>query len=166
MKAPQFLATHVLGLAVLTGSQAIAAEGSQCTSIADSAARLACYDAALKPRPGLARESAARSAPAPTAADAAPAKQSRFVSMFGLTPKSDHMEADRLGLKATVVAVQMQASGEVITLDNGQVWRITQYLRDPFVETHDAVTINPASLGSFLMARASGGDSVYVKRLR
>jgi mRNA degradation ribonuclease J1/J2 len=69
-------------------------------------------------------------------------------------------------LHAMVAQVQMNPSGQVITLNNGQVWQLTEYQRDPFVKAGEGVVIDPASLGSFLMAAERGGLSVRVKRLR
>jgi hypothetical protein len=170
------LTCSVLVVAVMVGGQVFAANASLCVTIADPAARLVCYDAALKPLPATApapiQHAATASVAAPsvsagtTVAAAAPAKESRLSSMFGLQPKTDRSNAAKLRLEATVIDVMMRPSGQIITLDNEQVWQITEDLRDPFVKIHDAIVINPASLGSFQMMRAKGGGAVRVKRLR
>ena len=166
-----------LALAALCGTRLLAADGSLCVDIADPAKRLACYDAALMPArgapaaamPAAPAEHATSAAQSPTPATLAPsppaAKDSRLYSMFGLHSKPDK-ESARLRLTATVVAVQMRPTGEVITLDNDQVWQIAEYRSDPFVEVHDAIVIDPATLGSFLLSHARGGAGVRVKRLR
>lgn len=84
--------------------------------------------------------------------------------MFGLLPK--RQKQDRLQLQASVVDIQVRRDGQIVTLDNDQVWMITEPQANPFAEPDEAIVIDPASLGSFLMSRASGGGSVRVKRLR
>ena len=171
-----------MAIAALATVRGFAADVSLCTSIADPAARLICYDAALRPAPGAAaakvQPPAAPNPVAPSAGPAAPtstppatvpapaAKSSGILSAFGLSSKPHKHAEERVSLKATVTDVQMRASGQLITLDNEQVWEITEYLRDPFVKAHDAIVIDPASMGSFLMSRASGGGGVRVRRIR
>ena len=174
-----------VGIAALATVRGFAADASLCTSIADSAARLICYDAALRPAPGAAPAAVVQPVVAPptsasaqavavpqaatpaAAQPAAPAARSTgILSAFGLSSKPTRHTEERVSLKATVTDVQMRASGQLITLDNDQVWQITEYQRDPFVKAHDAIIIDPASMGSFLMSRASGGNGVRVRRLR
>lgn len=166
MKSWQLLSGPILSLALLAGNPAFAADDSHCTSVTDSAARLACYDAAHNLHPNIA---AVRATPSPASSSkpVAPTAEPAQVaqSAFGLPPKVDQRKEARR-LTATVVALQNVPVGQVFTLDNGQVWQIGDYLREPYVRLHDAVVINRQALGSFLMVRASGGDSVRVKRLR
>ena len=104
--------------------------------------------------------------PPPTPVAAAPAVAKGGVStLFGLLPKKDKPKADT-SLHAVVTQVQMRAAGQLITLDNGQVWQLTEYQRDAFVKADEGVVIDPASLGSFLMSAERGGLSVRVKRVR
>ena len=86
-------------------------------------------------------------------------------TLFGLLSKKDKPKADT-SLHAVVTEVQMRAAGQLITLDNGQVWQLTEYQRDAFVKADEGVVIDPASLGSFLMSAERGGLSVRVKRVR
>lgn len=188
----------LLTVAVLAGVPARAADPALCAAIADPAARLICYDAALKPAPGTAPATApapaAATAPKPAAtpapataparaaapaaaapvvaapakAAAAPAaepeKRSGLSSMFGLLPKREKKAREQL--RASVTDIVVRSNGQLVTLDNEQVWLITEPQRDAFVEPDDEVVIDPASLGSFLMSRASGGGSVRVKRVK
>ena len=183
----------LLAISALFGATAQAADPSLCAAIADSAARLICYDAVLRPAPAAAAAPVAKAppaapapapvakaapavaavspaavaaaAPAAVAAPAAePAKRAGIMSMFGLLPK--RQKQDRPQLQATVVDIKVRSDGQIVTLDNDQVWMITEPQRDPFAEPDDEIVIDPASLGSFLMSRASGGASVRVKRLR
>ncbi|MCX7035186.1 MAG: hypothetical protein NT064_01210 [Proteobacteria bacterium] len=181
----------LLAISALFGATAQAADPSLCAAIADSASRLICYDAALRPAPATPAAPVAKSppaAPAPLAAPAPapvakaapavaavspaavaapaaePAKRAGITSMFGLLPK--RQKQDRPQLQATVVDIKVRSDGQIVTLNNEQVWMITEPQRDPFAEPDDEIVIDPASLGSFLMSRASGGASVRVKRLR
>jgi hypothetical protein len=161
MKSWQLLSGPIL--AVLAGGPAFAADDSHCTSVTDSAARLACYDAAHNFRPNTAAVPA-KPIPASSSKPVVPTAQAAQ-SAFGLPPKVDQRKEARR-LTATVVSLQNVPVGQVFTLDNGQVWQIGDYLREPYVRVHDAVVISRQTLGSYLMVRASGGDSVRVKRLR
>jgi len=182
-----------LAAALLMGFSATAAnaaDASRCAEIADPQARLICYDAVYPPKAVAAAAVARTSAPpvaaavapapamaaappaaapvqaaAPPAAPAAPAVAKGGVStLFGLLPKKDKPKADT-SLHAVVTQVQMRAAGQLITLDNGQVWQLTEYQRDAFVKADERVVIDPASLGSFLMSAERGGQSVRVKRV-
>jgi hypothetical protein len=175
MTSRLFAACCFLGVLVLAGGRVLAADASLCITIADPSARLGCYDAALMRPPGIAAVPAQQSATtrvvapavpvAQSAAATAPAKESGLSSTFGLQSKVDKGNAAKSRLEATVVEVRMRSSGQFISLDNEQVWQITEDLRDPFVKAHDAIVINPASFGSFQMTRTSGGRAVRVKRL-
>ena len=168
-----------------------AADASRCAQIADSQARLICYDAVYPPKAATAAPAVTRAPapapviapavvpaaapvavaappamPPPTPVAAAPAVAKGGVStLFGLLPKKDKPKADT-SLHAVVTQVQMRAAGQLITLDNGQVWQLTEYQRDAFVKADEGVVIDPASLGSFLMSAERGGLSVRVKRVR
>jgi hypothetical protein len=161
MKSWQLLSCPILAL--LAGSPAFAADDSHCTSVTDSAARLACYDAAHNLHPNTASVPA-KPVPASSSKPVTPAAQAAQ-STFGLPPKVDQRKEARR-LTATVVSLQNVPVGQVFTLDNGQVWQIGDYLREPYVRVHDAVVISRQTLGSYLMVRASGGGSVRVKRMR
>ncbi len=166
MKSRQIMARRLLSLALITSGPAIAADGSQCINIADSAARLSCYDAALKSHPSVSAAPSTQST-AKTAKPATPVAEGAVTPQeaFGIPPKLTTQEAALKRLKATVVALKDVPVGQVMTLDNGQVWQIPGYLPEPFVKVHDAVVIKRGTVGSYLMVRASGGDSVRVKRL-
>lgn len=120
--------------------------------------------------PAAAPVQAAAPPAAPSAASsatpAAPAVSKGGMStLFGLLPKKDKPKAET-SLHAVVTQVQVLAGGQLITLDNGQVWQLTEYQREPFVKADQGVVIDPASLGSFLMSAERGGQSVRVKRVR
>jgi hypothetical protein len=170
----------ILAVSALAAVNAEAADDSTCPTIADPAARLACYDAVKPPHPASAAAPVARpavAAPDPRPAIAAnppaasapaavkPSKPSRLALMLSPKSHADDGTAAPERVRATVTQVQMRPVGQIITLDNGQVWQIPEYRRDPFVRAQDVVDVKAGSLGSFLMAPASGGAGVYVKRV-
>ena len=106
MKSWQLLSGPIFSLALLAGNPAFAADDSHCTSVTDSAARLACYDAAHNLHPNIA---AVRATPSPASSSkpVAPTAEPAQVaqSAFGLPPKVDQRKEARR-LTATVVALQ------------------------------------------------------------
>jgi len=171
---------------------ASAADASRCAEIADPQARLICYDAVYPSKAATAGAAVTRApapavapavAPAPVVAAAPPAAapvqaaappatptepavaKGGVSTLFGLLPKKDKAKAET-SLHAVVTQVQVLAGGQLITLDNGQVWRLTENQREPFVKADQGVVIEAASLGSFLMSAERGGQAVRVKRVR
>ena len=149
----------MMALLVLTPSAKADIQQSMlsCTTLTDNTLRLACYDklgASLKT--ATVRESSAVIAPAaiPTAAV--------IEADFG-KPKvspSDAIDA----LSGTVKTVSStHAKRLIITLENAQVWRQTD--NSVFdVAAGDAVTIEKASFGSFLLRKAGSNRTIRVKR--
>ncbi len=148
-----------------------------CASIAEDAARLACYDrlagraagkVAVTPAPstGAATRSAApqaAAAPPPAASGAAqpnaaqpnaaaaapPPKES-----FGLYPAEHPLPAVATSLEAIVVAVGKSQSGRMtVQLEGGALWELAE--PDPLLAVGERVTITRASLGSYLMQTPS-----------
>lgn len=155
-----------------------------CRDLPDDDARLICYDVAVdrsrqatsaRPAPAAAGSQAAAAAePAgasgtPAAAGAAPSLSQE--ALFGKT--SDEVERtveeatgdERIdSLNATVTKLQQYAYNKVlITLDNGQVWKQidTSNLR---LRAGDAVEIERASLGSFMLRKQGSKRSMRVSR--
>lgn len=141
-----------------------------CTRIDDDKARLACYDSASgrQAKPGLAATTSAMT-DAPSAGNVA-AKDSTTGSVgqgernFGLSAKQQQnaLQAPD-SITATVVSVgpASHVGRWVVTLDNGQVWEqreTTADARRP--RPGDSVTIQSASLGSFLLTSRRGASRV------
>ena len=164
----------------LPGAAAVADELrdklDRCNDLADADARLACYDAAVDPgRQGAAAGPvAAEPQPAaPVQAESA-STGTGTLSQEDLFGKSgDEMERtvreatgsepiDSLG--ATVSKLQRYSYDKVlITLDNGQVWKQIDgsSLR---LRVGDAVEIERASLGSFMLKKQGSKRSMRVSR--
>lgn len=116
---PYFYRIAVLFL-VATPAWAQDNSAAQCSSIADPAARLACYDAAQPPH--SAATPPARPGPAPS-----------HYPEFGNVPRAQAPEPPSSGapasarsgkLVAVVVSYSLAPSGRfTIVLDNGQVWK-------------------------------------------
>ncbi len=172
----------------LPGARTVAADASACTKLEDNAARLQCYDEALKPtRPAEAQTgrnapAAATSSVTPASAAAPPPSQTTTGSVAAAAPSApvSHSQATSevasfgasqpkepvQRIEAHLRAIQAAAYGEkVITLDNDQVWRVTQWWNDPFCATGDAIVIRRATMGSFLMTCATENGSVRVRRI-
>ena len=145
-------------LLLLTFTQAtIAAEDAltECRQIEELEQRVACYDDFVDSRH-------------PAQPRAVPDAQ----SLFG----TDDAEAKRIvettlaidqidQIEATVNDVSKSASGKLIaSLDNGHVWRQLDS-KTLLLDKGDVVIIREASLGSFLLEKASGSRSIRVKRV-
>lgn len=156
-----------------------------CRGLTDDDARLICYDAAVDrsrnsgpSRPAPAPAKAATPAPAEPAAAAAgtaaatgAAAELSQEDLFGKT--GDEVErtvqeatgSERIdSLSATVTKLQQYSYDKVlITLDNGQVWKQVDAssLR---LRAGDAVDIERASLGSFMLRKKGSKRSMRVAR--
>lgn len=135
-----------------------------CRSIAEDAARLACYDnLADRPAP-----SSAAPAPAP-APEAAPAPSPE--ELFGRDAvQSEDIVRRAAGIgrleevTARVVGVELNPFGKLIlTLDNGQVWSQLDSPA-PRIRNGDEVRVRRAALNSYLLAPTSGGRAIRVHR--
>lgn len=116
-----------------------------CASIEKDSERLACYDTLSQ---SLKR-----------------AREQRAESDFGQEQKRIAEEAPK-SIEATIAAIDEAAYGKlVITLDNGQVWRQKNSERVHW-KSGDAVVVERALFGSFLMKPAAGGRSLRVKRVK
>ena len=180
----QSFAILAMTLPAAASADALRDELRVCRDLPDDDARLICYDAAVdrsrqstysrpapaaEPSPPAApREPAA--APAATAASGAAAGLSQE-DLFGKT--SDEVErtveeatgdARIDSLSATVTKLQEYTWDKVlITLDNGQVWKQidASSLR---LRVGDAVEIERASLGSFMLKKKGSKRSMRVSR--
>ena len=155
-----------------------------CRDLPDDDSRLICYDDAVdrsrqntssRPAPAAAISPAAAPAePAGAAGTAATAGAAASLSQEALFGKTtDEVERtveeatgdERIDrLNATVTQLQQYAYNKVlITLDNGQVWKQidTSNLR---LRTGDAVEIERASLGSFMLRKQGSKRSMRVSR--
>lgn len=178
-------------LLTLPGTAAIADplqdELRVCRGLADDAARLACYDAAVdRSRNNSAGRPAAASQQATAAAPAEPAPTVIAATAAGAAATTSQIDQEDLfgksgdelqrtveaatgseqldNLTATVTKLQKFGYDKVlITLDNGQVWKQVDAssLR---LRVGDAVDIERASLGSFMLRKQGSKRSMRVSR--
>ena len=119
-----------------------------CAAIADATARLACFDA-------LAAQSAAPAAPAPAPQTGA----------FGL-PQAVEEPKELSAHLASALEDPQKVS--LITLDNGQVWKLTEspgayYAK---IEAGGEVTVGLSAFGGYRMLIKPIGRTLRVKRVK
>lgn len=138
---------------------AFAAEPSRashpCAGLSDSEKRLACYDAAFPPVVDAAAEAAARQAAQEKA------RQEFGLNLVQLREREPERFRDEMPdrIEAKVSRVSQRPSGErVVTLDNGQVWLLTEATSKGPLSAGNSVSIKAGAMGNFLLitpARAS-----------
>lgn len=182
MRSVFLAAAAVAFTAALTGSAAAqpaplqspdtVAKVYACSEIADSAARLACFDAAV------AAMKTAQSQGQFAAVDAAGVRQiEREAFGFSLPslPKlglpgvrrgeGNDDETDALRTAAmTISRVGRYDGRQSFVMDNGQVWVLIDTKENRLARAGAAVTIRKAALGSYLMAVDQGGAALRVRR--
>ena len=164
-------------------ADALRDELSVCRGLTDDDARLICYDAAVD-RSRRSADSGPRSAPAPVPAQAAtPAAAASAPAASGAA--SSLSQEDLFGksgdevertvqeatgdepidsLNATVTKLQQYSYDKVlITLDNGQVWKQVD-ASNLRLRVGDAIEIERASLGSFMLKKQGSKRTMRVSR--
>jgi hypothetical protein len=119
--------------------------------VVDPNERLACYDAAFPPAANA------------RGAETAEAKKARELQEFGLSgvqqrardpDQSKDARPDRI--EATIQTVYSSPTGErIVTLDNGQLWMLTEVSSKGRLVTGDAVVIRTAAMGSYMLITPS-----------
>jgi lipoprotein-anchoring transpeptidase ErfK/SrfK len=138
----------------------------KCRALSDTVRRLACYDAI--PVDGVA---AAAQAPAPAAA-ATPALAAPAASTeqgFGLRPvvkKQKDVEPE--SIRSTVVGrFDGWAPGAIITLTNGQVWKVTDDTDAVLpIMQNPPVQITRGLLGAYFLQVEGHANSARVARVK
>ncbi len=139
----------VLGLVLATGVAAGAAATSQpCAMVVDAAQRLACYDSAFPP-----------AADVQSAAVDVRSERERALRDFGLNRlQQREREPERMRIvapdriEASIARVVTRATGErVVTLDNGQVWLLTEVTSKGQLKPGDPVAIREAAMGTYML---------------
>jgi hypothetical protein len=141
-----------------------------CRTVADPAARLACFDresARLLPAPAA---TATTPAPAPSAPVSAPAASAAIPASnakenFGLSEGAVAKKEVDAGARpkelsnidAHIVAVSVAGAGlTTFTLDNGQVWRQLSAEGDLLAKPGDPVTVSRGVFRSYWLQTKSG----------
>ena len=165
-------AVVVAAFAALAGvlpAQRAAAQSAVCTTIADDAERLACYDRALRgPSPGTA-------APAPGAQSPAAAVQSApqsAASTPAAAPSADatasrepQRNADKEPIAIVVVGVRIVATRPTaFTTQDGSTWVQTDSQRVVGLpETPFDAELKPGAMGSTFLAPKNGARAIRVR---
>ena len=115
-----FVSIFVAGAAHAEAAGDASAEIARCAAIADSAARLKCFDAAAPRASGAPAAQPATQAPGRDGLGFSPPEGATRVEDFGKPPPPPKLTK----ITATVIELARSARGRAIfTLDNGQVWR-------------------------------------------
>jgi hypothetical protein len=145
---PVRLPVFASALACLALLPAVAAAQSHpCASVVDPTERLECYDKAFPPADGVR-----------TAALDREARRQEALRDFGLSkvqkaerdPEQYEVGPERI--EATITKLTYRATGErVVTLDNGQVWLLTEVTDKGWIKPGDRITMKTAALGTFML---------------
>lgn len=138
-----------------------------CAQIADSAARLSCYDQAVgKLKSAETAGDVAvvdRQGVRELEADSFGFRLPSFARLLGAKTGAETASVDEV--KAALAAVRLNAEAQgVFVLDNGQTWRQIDTTRLTGMKSGQTVTIKRASLGSFMLLRANGAG-IRVRRV-
>lgn len=159
-----------------------------CRGLPDDGARLICYDAAVdrSRNGGYSGPAAAAASPEPAApAASAPAATTAAGAATAASAPADLSQEELFGksgeevertvqeatgderldsLSATITSLQQYGYNKVlITLDNGQVWKQVD-ASNLRLRTGDAVEIERAALGSFMLRKQGSKRSMRVTR--
>lgn len=140
----------------------------KCVTVADDAARLACYDRAFGRTPAAkAAPSAQATAPVGSTAPTATGSASEFGLSEAQRQAKDPARAASSpeSISAKAISVRWRKYGEfVVTLDNGQVWEQLEPMPSAVVKVGDSVTIKKGWLGSYMLVTA-GRVGTKVRRI-
>jgi hypothetical protein len=166
-----FLPAVLLGAATSVVAQAPAsldpAAVQRCRMIPEAAARLACYDAIALPGIGSRAGWGAPVATSPTtppAATAAATPGNAPIGDFGL-PRPAAEATDRV-VSRIVGKVEDFPKDLRLTLENGQVWQLSEAASGYYNLQNPQVTITRGLLSGFLMAIEGVNAPLRVRRLK
>jgi len=152
-----------------------------CRTIADTAGRVACYDAipvAPAAKPGAAVATAATTTAAPTAAATAPATQppaaapqvpaANTEAGFGLDTIAKNRSADLKSIESTVVGtIEGWGPTTQFKLANGQVWRVVDGSSEWFMErTNPQVVLTRNAIGTIFFEVDGAKQPPRVRRVQ
>jgi hypothetical protein len=142
------LAWILLCSALMTVDAKAHSNAHPCTAVPEPTMRLACYDAAFPPAAD------ARKGPVDLEAEREKALRDfglNKVQLQGRQPEYIRdLTPDRI--EAVVARVTSRATGErVVTLDNGQVWLLSEVTSKGWLAEGERVVIREAALGTFML---------------
>lgn len=127
-----------------------------CSKVVEPVERLSCYDKAFPPPPAV-HEAMAGKAVRDFGLDkqAAPVRNSGSV---------ESVDPDRIESKVIKV-VYGPGGGRTVTLDNGQVWALTESTSRGHMTEGERVSVRKGALGSFMLV-TQAGVGLRVRRVR
>lgn len=153
-------AFHAAALLLLAAAGIAQAQspGHPCAATEDPEARLACYDAAFPP--------------VASAAGLDDAKREQARRDFGLSTvqkremaSEGERDATPERIEAIVASVSRRGNGQrLVTLDNEQIWLITEVTEKGQLKAGDAVVVRRGVVGNFLL-RTPGRVTLRVRRV-
>lgn len=161
-----YLAFNLLALALVATPAAAQTDGPShpCADVGEPAERLACYDKAFPPAPGAGVLAGGLDLEA---------RRKEALEEFGLNRQQvfdrqpealREIEPDQI--EGIVKGVSQRPSGErVVTLENDQVWLLTEVTSRGRLAVGDKVAIRKAALGSYMLL-TSAQIPLRAKRLR
>ncbi len=155
MKSARALAGCLL-LATSTAWAATDAEVLRCRALADTAARLACYDAMPVGQPSAASPAVAASAPAAAVVDP--------VANFGLDGRTQRAALDVIESHIPG-RFEGWSAGSRIRLANGQVWQVIDGSRASYWLENPRVKVHRAMFGSYILEIVGQGNAPRVRRV-
>lgn len=164
MKSIVLLVPLVLLAAGPARAQLDPAAVQRCRIIAEAPARLACYDAIALPGLG---SRAGWGAPVATAPAAAPAAVPGAApgGEFGLSRPAAEAVAERL-VSRVVGRVEDFPTGLKLTLENGQVWQLSESATGFYNLDSPRVTITRGLISGFVMAMDGVNAPLKVRRIK
>lgn len=146
---------------LVTTTTVSATESHPCASVVDPNERLACYDEAFPPAVNA------------RAAETSEAKRARQLQEFGLSgvqQRARETEQEREArpdqIEAKISTIYSSSTGErIVTLENGQLWMLTEVSTKGYLRIGDTVVIRKAAMGSFMLV-TPGKIALRAKRIQ
>ena len=149
------IASVLVALAMTTAAMAAESSGAShsCAMVVEPNERLACYDTAFPPA------SDARSGAIDVAAERAKALREFGLNKVQLSVREPERMRDITPdrIEAKVARVSARATGErVVTLDNDQIWLLTEVRSKGQLRSGDPIVVRTAALGTYMLVTAKG----------
>lgn len=168
------LAAATLPLLTLPATAQSASELQRCRDIKDAGARLACYDAIPLSAPSTAPSATPSAAPRATAPSAPAATAAAPGTSAAAAPAEFGFERRAEQKREEVKAIESRITGKVdgwepntrFTLDNGQVWQVSDDSRAFGNATNPKVRISRGTFGTFFLEIEGINAAPRVKRVR
>lgn len=156
--------------ACLPAAAQSAAELQRCRDLKDAGARLACYDAIQIAPPAPVAPPAPRAPAAPAAAApavAARATPSPAPAEFGFERRAEQQREELKAIESRITGkVDGWEANTRFTLENGQVWQVSDDSRSFGVANNPRVKVSRGTFGTFFLEIEGINAAPRVKRIR